>query len=95
MNICFNIEKLKEFLKYNKTTMFSIQKIKNRIHCDAQSKIDPNRRFDVCNKFYIDYNYKRHLKSNKHINNFIKKQKVTNIILTDKICNASHLSKTK
>ena len=51
--------------------MFSIQEVKYRIHCEV-----------VCNKFYIDNNYKRHLKSNEHINNFIKKQKVTNIILS-------------
>ena len=52
--------------------MFSIQEVKYRIHCD------------VCNKFYIDSNYKKHLKSQGHINNFIKKRKVTSVILTDK-----------
>ena len=53
--------------------MISVQEIKYKIYCD------------VCNKFYIDRNYKNHLKSKEHINNFIKKQKITSVILT-KIC---------
>ena len=51
--------------------MISIQEIRFKIHCD------------VCNKLYIDKNYKNHLKSQEQINNFIKKkQKITGVILS-------------
>ena len=47
---------------------FIVSQVKNKIYCD------------VCNKFYIDSNYKRHLKSQENINNFIKKRKVISVI---------------
>ena len=57
----------------NNKKLIIVSQVKNKIYCD------------VCNKFYIDTNYKRHLKSQEHINNFIKKRKVTSVILTDQI----------
>ena len=62
--------------------MYSV-KVEYKIYCD------------ICNQHYLDRNYKNHLKSQGHINNFIKKRKVTSVILTDKICNTSHLTKFK
>ena len=50
--------------------MISVQEIKYKIYCD------------ICNKYYIDRNYKNHLKSQEHINNFIKKQRIKSVVLS-------------
>ena len=45
-------------------------------------KVEYNIYCDICNKHFLDRNYKNHLKSQGHINNFIKNQRIKTVVLT-------------